>query len=364
MSPRGAGASTVCFGALALRPGGSGVQTYEREIIAALDRHADAAASGRWGFQAVVQQDAAQELPGSVRALTRPVCGGVRRALEGLKPVGGVDVFHSLDVDLPVAQRGATVSTVHDMSVFDTPWAMSAVRARGEQMLLRRSLHRADAIISVSHFTAERVLELTGRESTVIPLAPAPWAHVPDAAAVARVREKYGLPQTFVLQLGTLEPRKRPDVVAEALRTVPGPGGTRGDVPLVLGGAHTDSAERPEGTIGLGYVDQEDVPALYRAARVVAYASAYEGFGLPPVEAMACGAVVVASAVGGIPQAVGNGAVVVPQLSAQAWSTALDAALHDRDLREHLAVTAPARVAELTWDAAAAATAEVYATLV
>lgn len=339
----------LVFGALALRPNGSGVQTYQRELIRAM-KHLE----GLPTLSAVVQNDTEGELPDSVRPLTRTVSSGFRRAFQGMVPVAA-ELFHGLDVDLPVAQRSPTVSTVHDMSVFDTPWAMSRIRARGEKLLIRRALRRADAVISVSAFTAERVSELTGRDSVVTPLAPGSWAQVPSISTARTVCEKYNLPDRFVLQLGTLEPRKRPDVVNEALQ------GT--GVPLVLAGGGTDGPQRPAGSIGLGYIDLEDIPALYRAADVVAYASAYEGFGLPPVEAMACGAVVVASAVGGIPEAVGGGALVVSGLDTARWREALLAALNDADLRKALLAEAVERSRALTWRATASATAQVYASL-
>lgn len=341
--------TSIVLGALALRPQGSGVQTYQRELIHALTK-----IDGLPSIKAVVQEDSISALPPEVAPLARPVGSGSRRVLEGLRPVPAT-LFHSLDVDLPLGQKGLTVSTVHDMSAFDTPWAMSKFRAAGEQQLLRRSLRRADAIIAVSEFTAQRVKDLTGRESTVTSLAPAAWTHIPDQNSVIRVREKYNLPERFIFQLGTLEPRKRPDVVNDALL---GSG-----VPLVLAGGHTGGPNRPAGSIGLGYVDLEDIPALYRAATVVAYASSYEGFGLPPVEAMACGAVVVASAVGGIREAVGSGAIVVKGLNHKEWREALSAALNDATYRSELLDNATQQVSTLSWQATARATAKVYAGL-
>lgn len=341
---------SVVWGALALRPGGSGVQTYQRELI----RATIGLCSGD-RFAAVIQNDAVDELPDGVRTISRPVSDGVRRAVQGFRPVAGYDVFHSLDVDLPVGQRGPTVTTVHDMSVFDTPWAFGTVRARGERLLLRRSIRRADAVIAVSQFTADRVWELTGRPVTVTPLAPAGWVRIPEPEEVEAVRNKYALPRSFVLQMGTLEPRKNPHVVAEAARAL--------GVPMVLGGAGTDGPDRPDGSIGLGYVDQLDVPALYRAADVVTYASRYEGFGLPPLEAMACGGVVAASAVGGIPESVGAGAVVVGSDTADHWIQVLRELLSDDHRRAELRAEAGRVVSSRTWDAVAEETLAVYDTV-
>lgn len=341
---------SVVLGAMALRPGGSGVQTYERELLNATAMRLE----GKVKLSATVQRDTVGELPDGVAPIPRPVGGGVKRALHGLQPVRGADLFHSLDVDLPLGQGGALVATVHDMSVFDTPWAMSRVRARGEQVLLRRSLQKADELIAVSAFTAQRIEALLKRTAHVIPLAPASWARIPGDNEVGEVRRKYGLPERFVFQLGTLEPRKRPDVPAVAAAKL--------GIPMVVAGAGTDGP-LPFPARGLGYVDREDIPALYRAASVVCYASVYEGFGLPPVEAMACGAVVVASDVGGIREAVGDGARLVGNLSEDAWVTALKESVLDRSFRQSLRDAASYRCAELTWGSVAERTIAVYGRL-
>ncbi|MEU4596562.1 glycosyltransferase family 1 protein [Nocardia sp. NPDC023988] len=341
--------SAVCFGALAFRPNGAGVATYQRELLARM-----AGLMPGTALSALVQADAAPVLPESIAPVTRPVAAGARRAWHGIAPQRGADVFHGLDVDIPLSGPRATVSTVHDLSVFDVPWAFSRYRARGEQLLLRMSLTRADLLIAVSEFTAQRIADRFGREAVVVPLAPAAWATVPDEAAVDRVRARYTLPPRFVLQVGTVEPRKQVAMLAQVAGDL--------DIPLVLAGAGSDGPQAPASAIGLGYVDLADLPALYAAATVVAYCSEYEGFGLPPVEAMACGGAVVASAVGALPQVCGDGAILVEGTNPEAWVRAMRPLLHDEAANRELRDRGLVAMTKLSWQATAEATVAAYRT--
>lgn len=341
--------AAVCFGALAYRPGGAGVATYQRELLARLS-----GVMPQSRLSALVQADAAPVLPSGIAALPRPVAAGARRAWHGVAPLRGFDLFHGLDVDVPLAGPRATVATVHDLSVFDVPWAFSRYRARGEQLLVRTALRRADLLVAVSEFTAQRIADRFGREAVVVPLAPATWARVPEEPAVDKVRARYGLPDRFVLQVGTVEPRKQVAMLGEATRAL--------DVPLVLAGAGSDGPAAPRAALGLGYVDTADLPALYAAATVVAYCSQYEGFGLPPVEAMACGGAVVASAVGALPQVCGDGAVLVEQTDVHAWVRAMRPLLHDESVNRELRERGLVAAAALSWQATAEATVIAYRT--
>jgi glycosyltransferase involved in cell wall biosynthesis len=337
----------IVYGALALRPGGSGVQTYIRELlneIPALLPTADLAA--------VVQRDAMGELPGDVQPLPRRVADGAVRAVLGALPVGDCDVVHGLDVDLPLVTRAATVATVHDLSVIDMPSASSKFRAFGEQKLVRRALRKADLLIAVSQFTADRIKAVSGREAAVAELAPAAWATPPAESALDAVREKYSLPEKFVLQVGTVEPRKNVQLVADAAERL--------GIPSVLAGAGSKGPNAPTSSIGLGYIDVEDLPALYATATVTAYASRYEGYGLPPVEAMACGGAVVASAVGALPDVVGDGAVLLGSERVDNWADAMRPIVFDADARAALVSNAAAVSEGLTWRRTAQRTVEAY----
>jgi glycosyltransferase involved in cell wall biosynthesis len=340
------------------------VQTYARELIAALpDAWPDAS------FVARVAPGAAPLVDGRVAtsALRMPFDHGLARRVRSTIPVRGFDVVHGLDTDAPLAGSAAVV-TVHDLGLFDVPDAFDRVRGRAKRALVAASIRRADAIVSVSAFTAERVRARFGRDSTVVLEAPS-RAMVPPAegpedapddatgdATVGAVRSRYALPARFVLHVGNLEGRKDVATLAAACRAA--------DVPLVLAGGAISTVAVPVGVHPIGYVPDADLPALYRAATVVAYVSRYEGFALPPVEAMACGAVVMTTAVGAIPEIVGaiagEGAEVVPIGDVDAQAGALRDLFADEARRAERRVHALAAVRALSWERAARETAAVY----
>ncbi|WP_255450561.1 glycosyltransferase family 1 protein [Skermania sp. ID1734] len=303
-------------------------------------------------LSALVQRDAIDELPPQVRAVPRPVNSGIRRAITGFAPNSGVNLFHSLDVDIPVTGPQISVSTVHDLSVFDVPWAFGKIRVAGERALLRHAIRRADALIAVSDFTAQRIFDEFRRDAIVIPLAAPSWCRIPAAEEVAAIRKHYGLPERFILHVASIEPRKDIGLVIETAKAA--------GIPLVLAGAGSDQATLPREVHGLGFVASADLPALYRAASVVAYASHYEGFGLPPLEAMACGAAVVTSAVGAIAESCRGGAVLIEQHDLPTWTRAVKEILYDSDAHEELAAAAPRVAARLSWQQTAQMTAAAY----
>lgn len=336
----------LVFNALPLDARGGGVSTYIRELLAGLSLTVQAHLS------AAVYPAGVSQLPTGVSPVVTAESKGVARALSGARGFGPADLFHGLDVDLPFRRTGVMVSTVHDMAVFDVPWAFPRYRAQGERLVMRHSLRRADAIVAMSAFTADRVKAVVGRDADVVHSAPGPGMHPPTADDIDRVRSHYALPDRFVLHVGNIEPRKDLATLAEACRL--------SSLPLVLTGHALWGHAAPTGTVEIGHVPLADLPPLYGAATLVGYSSRYEGFGLPPIEAMACGAAVVTTPVPSVVEVVGDGAATFRPGDVVGLTATLTDLAHDDDRRGELARLGRERVGALSWSRTAEATAAVY----
>ena len=295
------------------------------------------------------------ELPQGVRPLVRRPSVRVRRALQGLSPVGETDLLHGLDVDVPLRRRAPTVATVHDLAVFDVPGASDRARTAGERLLLAHAVRSADAIIAVSEFTAERISPVGAVDAVVVHEAPGPdmvSGHRPEE--IESCRRRYRLPERFVLYVGDFGPRKGLEVLAAACRTA--------GCALVVAGGHL-GRRPPAGAMGLGYVPAADLRALYSAATVFAFPSRYEGFGLPPLEAMACGVPVVASPIPPLVEVLGEAARLVPASTGGVGPGAHGALRRSPTAHAAMAAAGRVRAAQFSWADTARSTAAVYSEL-
>ena len=337
----------LAYNALSLWPRGSGVQTYITELLREMANAVDA------DLVAAVRPEAAALLPAHVTALVRRPGRGLRAVITEARSLGPAALVHGLDVHIPVRPRAPAVATVHDMAVFDVPWAFTRRWALRERTALEHTARRADALIAVSAFTAQRLRDRFRRDATVVHEAPSKDMMPPSEDAMAEIGRIYDLPQRFVLCVATIEPRKDVATLAAACR--------KASVPLVLAGATRGRA--PDDAVLLGYVPRPHLPALYNTATVVAYPSTYEGFGLPPVEAMACGAPVVAYRIPPLEESLGTAAVLTAPGDAAELAAALRDLFADEERRRHLVRAGLVRAGELSWQATARDTSAVYRTL-
>jgi glycosyltransferase involved in cell wall biosynthesis len=264
-----------------------------------------------------------------------------------------------------------SVVTFHDMTFVTHPeWHVPSKRLMFPRMM-RWSARRAGHLIADSDSTRSEMIRVLGMPPdrvTAIPLG-AGEEYAPVAPGeVAQVCSRYGLkPGNFILYVGVLEPRKNIPRLVEAFARIAAriPG-----VVLVLGGKkgwmyrqifdqvqETGLAERVR---FLGYVAHADLPALYTGARVFAYPSYYEGFGLPVLEAMRCGAAVVTSNVSSLPEVAGDAALQVSPDDAAALADAMLQLSNDEALRRELGRRARVRAAGFSWARCARETLQVY----
>lgn len=268
------------------------------------------------------------------------------------------------------------VTTVHDISFRLYPqWF-----PRKDRMLLNLtvplSMRRAGRVITDSESSRKdmlRIYNLPAEKLVAIPLGlPAGFDSSKSERDFAVLR-KYGIKVPFILAVGVMQPRKNLKMLAEAF----GRAHRASALPhnLVIAGkagwgteqdALRNSAARAGGVGAAeavhfpGYVEDEDLPALYRACSVFAYPSLYEGFGLPPLEAMACGAPVLVSDAPALPEVVGDAAHIVPATDIQAWADTICKVLTDAAMRDRLAAAGSARAAAFSWKTTAALTRQVY----
>jgi glycosyltransferase involved in cell wall biosynthesis len=281
------------------------------------------------------------------------------------------DLLHCPAYAVPLAHFGSTVVTFHDLSFLLLPEAFNPPNRLYLRTFARLAARRATRIIAVSANTRRDAVRLLGARPEAVDVIPngvdAQFRPEPDPEVVRRFRAARGLPDRFILFLGTLEPRKnlpallrayavaRRQGIAEPLLLAGGPGW--GDLRLAKLADELDlrSSVRP-----VGFVDPGEQALWYNAATLFAYPSRYEGFGIPPLEAMACGTAVVASNRSSLPEVVGDAGVLVDPDDPHQFAAAILRLLRDEDLREELAARGIERARRFSWDAAAEATLQTY----
>jgi glycosyltransferase involved in cell wall biosynthesis len=284
----------------------------------------------------------------------------------------GVDIFHGIDHNMTPFLRIPSIVTVHDLILLVLRGPYLGPTAWFWMQAHRLAARRARAVVAVSENTARDVERLWGISQADIAVVyegvtpdyrPAPGGKESEAACA-----RYGVKRPYFLYLGGYDPRKNIHNMLLSFKRFQRASG--GGFSMVLcGDSHgfddylQDEVEElglQEDIVFTGFVPENDLPFLYSAATAFVCLSLYEGFGLPLLEAMACGAPVLASRSSSIPEVVGDAGILVDPLEPAAIAAAMERLAHDRGFAAEMSARGLRRAAEFTWDGAAAAIIGLY----
>jgi glycosyltransferase involved in cell wall biosynthesis len=281
----------------------------------------------------------------------------------------GADLYHGVLNVMPLASPVPSVVTIHDLSPFLFPQTFRRINRAYTRWAIKVSCRNAAHLFAVSEFTKQEMIR---------------WLHVPaeritvtyngvdqrfqpaDPAQLAAFRKKAGLPERFILFVGTLEPRKNLPTLLEAYARI----AKDIDAPLIIGGgkgwlydqifAKVEELQLGDRVRFAGFIADEELPLWYAAATVFTLPSLYEGFGIPLIEAMACGTPVVSTTSSSLPEVVGDAGLLVPPTDADALGAAMLQLLQDTNLHAELRERGIAQAQRFRWQTMAEQTRNVY----
>ena len=284
-----------------------------------------------------------------------------------------VDVLHVQFTAPPFAPCPVVVS-IHDLSFEHLPQTFNRRSRTQLRLTVRHSARRAARILSLSEHTRRDIIETYGikpQRVTAIPLAaPEHFGPILDTRELQRVRHNYGIDRDYILSVGSIQPRKNLARLVRAYASLRGECSADELPRLVLVGKCAwlydetlralDETNVKDAVVLTGYVPESDLPALYSGALCFVYPSYFEGFGLPPLEAMKCGAPVIVGNKTSLPEVVGDAALAVDPFDIDSIAGAIRRLINDSALRRELSVKGQKRATEFNWRETAKKTLAVY----
>lgn len=281
---------------------------------------------------------------------------------------GKADLYHFPNFILPPIHSGKSVATIHDMTFKRYPDYVEEKNRQYLESKIADTINRADAIITVSEFSAKETVELLGVDSCrVFPILNGisdNFRKVPEKEC-NQVLKKMGITKPFLLFVGTVEPRKNLPFLIETFEKL-----SEFDGQLVIAGAagwkyepifkRITSSSRARDIVHIQHAGDKKLMTLYSSASALVFPSFYEGFGFPPLEAMACECPVISSTGGSLPETVRDAGILIDDFEVEQWLNQIRRVLEDSDLVADLREKGLAHIKRFTWNNAARETFDVY----
>ena len=347
----------------------AGIHGYIEHLL----RHLSAASPANWQFTAMVGKYSRMQFDGIDMRHARldtetPISRILWEQLAQPWQLGEFDLYHALAFVAPVLLTKPSVVTVYDLSFIHYPQVLSAARRLYLRLFTGLTCRRASRVLAISESTARDVETTLGIPRAKIDVA-APgyntnlYRPLPESD-VAAFRHKKGLPERFWLFVGTLEPRKNLVTLLEAYAALP----QAERLPLILGGgkgwdydAIFETVERHRLTVQFpGYIELEELPFWYNCAETFLFPSVFEGFGLPVLEAMACGTPVIIAETSSLPEVAGDAGLAVAPHDVMGWTAALRRANGDDEWRQAARERGLVEATRYSWETTAKQTVASY----
>jgi glycosyltransferase involved in cell wall biosynthesis len=284
--------------------------------------------------------------------------------------LGNVDILHSTTFCAPRDHYGKLILTIYDISFLTFPECHTEANRRHCLKGTLDAIRYADCIIAISNHGKQELVKYfdVDPDKIVVTHLAAKGIFVPCGLEEQnRVLEKYGIPRDFIFTVGSYEPRKNIGTLVRAYVNLPE--NVKNQHPLVIAGGkgwlNSDIDALIESQASsmirrIGYVDEQDLPALYSAAAAFVYPSLYEGFGIPILEAMSCGTPVITSNTSSMPEISGNAALFFDPTNVKQLITLLLEVIGNEKLREELSQKGIERAKQFSWEKTARATLKIY----
>ena len=281
---------------------------------------------------------------------------------------GAADLFHFPNFIRPPLSRGRSVTTIHDVSFLRFPEHTEPANLKFLRSRIQRTVELSDAIITDSAFSAEEIIETIGVPRSRVFSTPMGISHSLGPPPPEKIRSdlnQLGLDRPYILHVGTIEPRKNLEFLVKTFDQL-----KHFDGLLALAGMHgwkcepildaIRTARRKHDIRMLNFIPDPLLASLYAGAELLVFPSIYEGFGLPPLEAMACGTPVAASDIPVLREVLGSAAELIRGFDTEAWCHSLNMLLTDTDHRSMLRQRGFKQAARFTWQETARQTWDVY----